>query len=440
MHAAARFHPLASPPVPARAVPAPHAGRRGIEYSASLDPHHTRTQTVAALFPPDRRPESILVVATRRIGDVLLTTPIVRSLKARWPDTPIDMLVFRGTEGVLEGNPDIRRVIVVAQRAGLGERLRDAARLWRRYDLACAALSSDRPRYYTWFAGRRRVGLVDPNRVNLWTRFLLNRIAINDHQHEHTVISTLALAPAIGVEPVPEVVAPGLGGDPAQRERFDALLASSLAIAAGQPLVVLHPYPMFAYKQWRRDGWVELIGWLRGLGYAIALSGGPAANEREYAEQIATAAGGEVLNLVGRLSFGESAELVRRARLFVGPDTGATHVAAATGTPVIALFGPSDPVRWGPWPQGWRGQGNPWPLVGSGRRGQVFLLQGEGSCVPCRKEGCERHVGSYSDCLLQMSTARVAAVAAEMLGLPAEAARSAPSQVVNTIHLVRPAA
>ncbi|MGN4077033.1 LPS core biosynthesis protein, partial [Burkholderia gladioli] len=92
------------------------------------------------------------------------------------------------------------------------------------------------------------------------------------------------------------------------------------------------------------------------------------------------------------------------------------------------------------WPQGWRGEGNPWPLVGSGRRGQVFLLQGEGSCVPCRKEGCERHVGSYSDCLLQMSTARVAAVAAEMLGLPAEAARSAPSQVVNTIHLVRPAA
>ncbi len=395
---------------------------------------------MADLFPPDRPPRSILVVATRRIGDVLLTTPIVRSLKARWPDTPIDMLVFRGTEGVLEGNPDIRDVIVVAQRARIGERLRDAARLWRRYDLACAALSSDRPRYYTWFAGRRRVGLVDPNRVNLWTRFLLNRIAINDHQHEHTVISTLALAPQIGIAPVPEVVAPGLGADPAQRTRFDALLASSPAVAAGRPLVVLHPYPMFAYKQWRRDGWVELVGWLRGLGYAVALSGGPAQNERDYAEQVAREAGGDVLNLVGRLSFGESAELVRRAKLFVGPDTGATHVAAATGTPVIALFGPSDPVRWGPWPQGWRGAGNPWPLVGSGRHENVTLLQGEGACVPCRQEGCERNVASYSDCLMQMSTARVAAVAAEMLGLGAEAARTAPSAIVNTVKLVRPAA
>jgi heptosyltransferase III len=400
---------------------------------------HNRTIAVAALFP-DHPPRSILVVATRRIGDVLLTTPIVRSLKARWPDTPIDMLVFRGTEGVLEGNPDIRNVLVVAQRAKLGERLRDAARLWRRYDLACAALSSDRPRYYTWFAGRRRVGLVDPERVGLWPRLLLNRIAINDHQREHTVASTLALAPQIGIEPVPEVVAPGLGDDPARRARFDALLATSPAVAAGQPLVVLHPYPMFAYKQWRRDGWVELIDWLRGLGYAVALSGGPADNEREYAERVVSDAGGDVLNLVGRMSFGESAELVRRAKLFIGTDTGATHVAAATGTPVIALFGPSDPVRWGPWPQHWQGGGSPWALVGSARHGNVYLLQGEGSCVPCRQEGCERNVASYSDCLMQMSTARVATIAADMLGLPAEAARTAPSTVIDTTGLVRPQA
>ena len=71
-----------------------------------------------ALFSSARPPKTILVVATRRIGDVLLTTPLVRSLKARWPDAQIDMLVFRGTEGVLEHNPDVRRVIVVAQRAG----------------------------------------------------------------------------------------------------------------------------------------------------------------------------------------------------------------------------------------------------------------------------------------------------------------------------------
>lgn len=383
------------------------------------------------MFSPDHPPRTILVAAPRRIGDVLLTTPLVRSLKTKWPQAQIDMLVFRGTEGVLEHNPDLRRVITVAQRAGWRERLRDALSIWRRYDLACAALSSDRPRFYAWFAGRKRVGLVDPERLTWLTSAMLHRIAINHHQSDHTVVSTLALAQAIGIEPVAEVVAPGIGDDPARRARFEAQLGESPAVAAGQPLVVLHPYPMFVYKQWRLDAWVEMIRWLRGQGFAIALSGGPAAPEREYAARIAAEAGGDVLNLVGRLTFGETAELVRRACLFIGPDTGATHVAAATGTLTIALFGPSDPVRWGPWPNGWPAGGNPWSLQGSGRHGNVYLLQGEGECVPCRSEGCERHVGSRSDCLVNLGTERVKLVAAQMLGLaPPEA-----SAVVDTSRL-----
>lgn len=402
--------------------------------TASLNRFH-----VPALFPPARPPRTILVVATRRIGDVLLTTPIVRSLKARWPEAQIDMLVFRGTEGVLENNPDVRRVIVVAQRARLGERLRDAARVWRRYDLACAALSSDRPRFYAWFAGRRRAGLVDPERVTWWTRLMLHRIALNRHESEHTVSSTLALAPAIGIEPVPEVVAPGIGTDPQRIARFDALFAAP-AYRPGQPLAVLHPYPMYAYKQWHVDGWITACDWLLGQGFAVALSGGPAAGEREYAEGIAAGAAGPVLNLVGKLSFGESAELFRRASLYIGPDTGATHVAAATGTPTIALFGPSDAVRWGPWPKGGvAGGGDPWPLRGSGRRGNVYLLQGEGECVPCRQEGCERRLDSLSRCLTGMSPQRVIQVAAEMLGLPAGSADAmAGRQRIQLIEVSRP--
>lgn len=393
---------------------------------------------MAALFSDTRPPRTILIVGTRRIGDVLLITPLVRSLKARWPSAQIDMLVFRGTEGVLEGNPDLRRVIVVAQRTKFGERLRDAASLWRRYDLACAALSSDRPRFYAWFAGRKRVGLVDPERVSWWTRLMLNGIAINHYESAHTVASTLALAPVLGIEPVAEVVAPGIGADPARHARFDALLRASPSFASGWPLAVLHPYPMYVYKQWRIDGWIALIGWLREQGYAIALSGGPAAGERDYAEQVASGAGGDVLNLVGKLSFGESAELVRRAKLFIGPDTGATHVAAATGTPTIALFGPSDPVRWGPWPQHWPVDRNPWLLRGSGRRGNVYLLQGEGDCVPCRHEGCERHVNSRSDCLVHLSVSRVIDAAVEMLGLPPIAAQTVLPVPIDTSCLARP--
>jgi heptosyltransferase III len=175
---------------------------------------------------------------------------------------------------------------------------------------------------------------------------------------------------------------------------------------------------MFAYKQWRVDGWVEVVRWLHAQGFAVALSGGPATAEREYAEQIVAASGEPVLNFVGQFSLGESAEMYRRARLYVGPDTSATHIAAATGTPTVALFGPSDTVRWGPWPKGWRPGSNPWPLVGSGRRGNVYLVQGEGPCVPCKQEGCDRHVASLSQCLVTLSAARVIGAIADILGAP----------------------
>jgi heptosyltransferase-3 len=363
-------------------------------------------------------PRSILVVCTRRIGDVLLTTPFVRSLKAQWPDTPIDMLVFRGTEGVVEHNPDVRNVMTVAQRAPLRERIADAMRLWRRYDLACAAISSDRPRFYAFFAGKKRIGLVDPDRVTRLNRVMLHGIALNEYQSVHTVRSSLALATLLGIAERAEVVPPAIGEDPVRRAAFDARFEASSAIEPGQPFAVLHLLPMFEYKRWTIDGWVDLIRWLRAAGLAVVLSGGPAQAEREYAERVAAASGEAMLNLVGELSFGESAELYRRARLYIGPDTGATHVAAATGTATVAIFGPTDTVRWGPWPKGWPADRDPWPLRGSGRRGNVYLLQGEGPCVPCKQEGCDRHIGSASACLTELPVSRVIAAAQHMLESP----------------------
>jgi heptosyltransferase III len=368
---------------------------------------------MAALFPASRPPRTILVVCTRRIGDVLLATPLARSLKHRWPDAQIDMLVFEGTAGVLEHNPDIRSVISVAQRARFGERLADARKIWRRYDLACAAMTSDRAAFYCWFAGRKRVGIVEPAGKSGFKRLLFNRLAVENHTRWHTVQSALSLLPLLDVAPCPQVVAPGIGPNAQAGARLDRQLAA----AAGKPTAVLHLYPMYTYKMWHEEGWLALIDWLRAQGYAIVLTGGPAEAEVAYAQRIGARAGGTLISLVGQLSLGETAEAIRRARLFVGPDTSATHIAAATGTPTIALFGPSKPVRWGPWPQGWSAPTSPWPMVGSGRHGNVYLLQGTGACVPCTLEGCEAHLGSWSDCLLMLDANRVIDAAAELLGI-----------------------
>ena len=90
--------------------------------------------------------------------------------------------------------------------------------------------------------------------------------------------------------------------------------------------------------------------------------------------------------------------------------------------PTIALFGPSNPVKWGPWPVDWTDDASPWSRVGSARQGNVWLIQGEADCapgVPCLAEGCDRHIDSGSRCLESLPASRAIDAARELLGLPA---------------------
>jgi heptosyltransferase III len=98
----------------------------------------------------------ILVITLRRLGDVLLTTPLIRSLKCRFPNGLIDALVFAGTEGILSGNPDLASVITMPGRSNSRETFALARRLWRRYDLAVSTQTGDRPTGFAWPADRMR--------------------------------------------------------------------------------------------------------------------------------------------------------------------------------------------------------------------------------------------------------------------------------------------
>lgn len=366
-------------------------------------------------------PRNILVTSTRRLGDVLVATALVRSFKAQWPDAQIDMLVFEGTQSVLEGNPDVHHVITVAPRARLTARLKDMLTRWRHYDLACATLDSDRALLYTWFAGRTRISVMDCRHEKWLAHTLMHGVARDDHLAMHMVSANLALACLVGVTPRAQLVAPGIAGigaDSASQAQFASHFDAWPGVLARGRLVVLHLYPMYRYKQWTVQGWSALLQWLHQHGFDVALSGGPAQEEKDYAAQVVAIADVPVLNLVGALRFGETAEMIRRARLYVGPDTGATHVAAACGIPVIALFGPTDPVRWAPWPAGQAAFDEPWPRRGSGQRGNVYLVQGEKDCVPCRGEGCDRQQDSISSCLTDIPAQRVIVVMARLLGLP----------------------
>lgn len=354
-------------------------------------------------------PSSILVVITRRIGDVLLTTPMIRSLRLAWPEARIDALVFAGTEGVLANNSDIDRVITVPQRPALFEHLQLLWRLWRGYDLALSMMPSDRPTFYAFIAGKHRVGLILEGGKHLWKKWLLSRSILFDNIGTHTVLMNLKLADLLGVPRCHEVVIAWSAAD-------EAAVRKQLPFDPdSQEYAVLHVYPMYAYKAWRSEAWVELVDWLHGQGLRMVLTGGKSADEVAYVRKLMGLLPGNTVDVAGKLDLAGVAYLLNKARAYVGPDTVVTHLAAASGTPTVALFGPSNPVKWGPWPKGYGEDRNPYAMRGTQRVNNVVLLQGEGDCVPCMEEGCERHIASLSDCLQNLPAAKAINVLREIL-------------------------
>ena len=347
-------------------------------------------------------PQRVLVIATRRIGDVLLTTPLIRSLREAWPQAEIEVLVFEHTEGVLLCNPDIHRVITVPARLKFWKHLAFIASLFRRYDLAISTLTGDRPTIYAWLAGKMRIGMLEGIGKQRWKQSMLTRWAAFDNLGTHTVLMNLKLADVLGIPRSHEVVV-------AWHAEDEGRVARALPFdVQSESFAVLHVYPKFAYKMWRLENWAELARWLQAKGMRVVLTGGNFPDELAYVDQVFRTMP-DAVNMAGKFSMAESAFLTSRASVYVGPDTMLTHVAAATGAPTVALFGPSNPVKWGPWPKGYDADHNPWTMKGTQRVNNVVLLQGEGDCVPCMFEGCERNIASLSDCLQNLPVASVIA-------------------------------
>jgi heptosyltransferase-3 len=363
----------------------------------------------ARLLDRGEVPSKVIVIVTRRIGDVLLSTAVLKSIKRAWPATTVDVLVLSGTESVLIGNPDVNRVLTIPQRPRLGTHLRFLARLWRRYDVALSLVPGDRPTLYAFVAGRRRAGLLLSASRESWKRTLLHSWVPFDECDTHRVAMNLALLDVIDVPPVREVSVSWGKKD----EEAVATLLNGIA----PPYAVLHPYPKFSYKMWRQQGWIEVARWLHAQGYRIVLTGSPDPAELDYVTAVAKSAP-NAINAAGKLTLGGTGRLLSRAALYVGPDTAVTHMAAALGVPTVALFGPTDPVKWGPWPSGHGEADGPWRRHGSQTAGNVWLLQGRAACVPCGLEGCERHIGSFSDCLLGIDSDQVITAVRAVTGIP----------------------
>jgi len=270
----------------------------------------------AHTFPPEPR---ILVITMRRLGDVLLTTPLVHALRRGIPGARVDMLVFRGSEGILAGNPDIERVIVFPEHASAAQSIALFRALWRRYDVAISTQAGDRPTFLAAVAGRFSVGLVDPQGA-AWKRWLLNRPVVIERD-VHRVSGLLRLAAALGIEARPDIVLP----------------APIAPIAPRGAYAVIHAKPMHRVKQWTDEGWRALAEGLAQRGLAVVATGGPAPDERAYLDRIWNSAPVPIERMDGQLAWGELVTLLSGAAVYVGTDTSLSHLAAAAGCPTVQL-------------------------------------------------------------------------------------------------------
>ncbi|MEY3807819.1 MAG: hypothetical protein RI893_795 [Pseudomonadota bacterium] len=335
------------------------------------------------------KPKKILVIAMRYLGDVLLTTPLIHSLRQAYPDSRLDVLVFSNTAAMLEGNSDINQIITTPNRPKFIDYFQLFRQIFRQYDLVFVTQTGDRPFLYGLLAAPFRVAIVPKKNTTGWRkRFFVQRWKEFD-DNTHTVLQHLNLLDLINIPRCFSLIPP---------QTNKAQLLTDLTNYA-----VLHPHPQWTYKQWTVEAWVELGWYLHSLGLQLVLSGGPAPQEIDYVTDIAGKLPENTINLAGQVSLAQLATVIAQAKLYIGPDTGITHLAAATGIPVIALYGPTNPVKWAPFPFGYQENSNPFTKKGDQQVNNIYFVQGAGDCVPCDLEGCDRHQQSRSLCLDSLS-------------------------------------
>jgi len=361
------------------------------------------------------KPKKVLFIATRQIGDVLVTTPLISKARELWPDAEFHFLGYKGKLDMLKGNPDIDQIIETSDRPGFGEYLSLFNQLFQRYDLAFVTQPSDRAYLYGLVAAFRRVGVLgghpqgkqsNANKQNAWKKFISMHTVEVDYFTQHVIAEKLRLLEVFFRNPS-DLFANPINVTPPIGEPLTPVIASELT----QAYVVIHPGPLTAYKRWPLGYWQKLITYIVNRSFQVVLSASPAKQDLQLNHDILSLLEPnirqKVIDTAGKLSIPQAGSLLRAASLYIGVDTSITHLAAACNTPTIALFGATPPTNFGTWPNGFIGA-QPYQLRARTQTvGNITILQGPGECVPCRKAGCLDRADSNSECLDLLEPAQV---------------------------------
>jgi len=330
--------------------------------------------------------ERLLIVKMSSIGDVVHALPAASALRRTYPELRISWLIEEELAALVKGHPGVDRVVAIPSvtRGRMSARLaalREAVRLVRAepYDVALELQGLMVSSLIALLAGARvRVGR--PRRregAHLLTR------RVPRPEGAHAVEESLACARLLGATPGPVrfalPVAPAAAASVAHK-----LLA--LRIPPDAPLVVLNPSASAAWKLWPAANWIVVATELARAANVVLIG---SRDQRSRHNQIAVQAGADVHDLTGETSLAELVAILDRCTLHIAGDTGSSHIAAALGRPVVAIYGASDPRRLAPYGQ------------------EQFLLSGADLCG----RSCPHWCSNAQRCLRSIIPDRVVAQA-----------------------------
>jgi lipopolysaccharide heptosyltransferase I len=348
----------------------------------------------------------ILVVKPSALGDVVHALPVAATLKRRYPAVRLDWLVEEAAAPVVTGHPAVAEVLVSGRPRWLQQlrspsraasTLREVAHFLgalrrRRYDAVLDLQGLLKSAVYVLAAAAPvRVGFAEGREGAPW---VLTHRVVAPPQPVHAVRRYLALAAAVDAgEPVLDF---SIAVEPGDRAAAQAALAG-----LPRPRVVLHPGARWRTKLWDTEAWRRLAAGLVADGAGVVVTG--SREDGALAEEIVSGVGAR--SAAGRLSLKGLAALLAEADLVVTVDSGPMHMAAAAGAPILALFGPTDPARTGPF-------------------GPAAVLRRELPCSPCLSRRC--HVAPRHRCMRELTSEEALAAARRLLEPRPAATRGRP--------------
>lgn len=295
--------------------------------------------------------KKILVVRTDRIGDVVLTTPVLKVLRDNYPQSYIAIMVGPAAREIVEDNPYIDEVIVYDK----DEKDKGLWGFWkfvillkkRRFDLAIILHTKKRIHLITFFADiPKRIGYYSKKFGFLLTDKIEDTRALG---LKHEVDYCLDIIKKLQIELTHSH--PFMPLRKEALEWVDSFLQEQ-GIRKEDRFACMHPGASCVSKRWLKERFIVLANRLveeHGFKVILVASG---EDDVAIADEIAKNSRYPVLNLAGKTSLSQLAALLKRSAIFISNDSGPVHIASSVGTPVVSIFGRNQaglsPVRWGP--------------------------------------------------------------------------------------------